>query len=171
MEQAACSLRDELQALKNPADRTTLWAGSAISGAIGVQAKDTGEQNSFARYLRDLSFLIDAVGKAKTSYPYVLFAQKKGTPSGPGKFGMALTKFIAHLEFTALAAGGDWSLDKNKKSGTLIDAIEKLRKFLPSNLLPAIGQHPCPTYQKILTDVRFEWNLGRFPWPKLDQKS
>ena len=61
-------------------------------------------------------------------------------------------------------------MDKNKKSGTLVDAIEKLRKFLPSNLLPAMGQHPYATYQKILTDARLEWDLGNFPWPELDQK-
>jgi hypothetical protein len=100
----------------------------------------------------------------------MLFAQKKGTPSGAGQSGMALTRFIAHLEFTALAAGGRWTLNKNDQSGTLVEAIENLRKFLPGNFLPPTGQHPCSTYQKILTDARSEWNLGRFPWPKLDQK-
>ena len=156
---AARSLRNKLQAFKRPTDRTTLWASSAIRAEIDI-----------APYLHDLSVLIEAIGKARTSFPYVQVAQKKGTPSGAGDGGMALTRFVAHLAFAALTAGGDWTLDKNKKSGTLVDAIEKLRKFLPSNLLPAMGQHPYATYQKILTDARLEWDLGNFPWPKLDQK-
>jgi hypothetical protein len=159
VEEAARSLKRELQLLKNPADRTTLWAGSAIGTEINV-----------APYLLDLSALIEAIRKAKTAYPYVLFAQERGTPSGPGESGMALTRFVAHLEFAALAGGGDWTLDKNSKSGTLMEGIEKLRKFLPRNFLPPADQHPSATYQRILTDARSEWNLGRFPWPKLDQK-
>jgi hypothetical protein len=180
VEQAARSLRKELQAFKNPADRTTRWAAKAISAELNETDKKPGEQEGeqatdivdpFTLRIRDLSSLIDAIDKAKTSKPYVLFAQEKGTPSGAGEAGMALTRFVAHLGFTALAAGGrGWTLNKNDQSGTLIDAIENLRKFLPSNFLPPMGQHPCSTYQKILTDARSEWNLGRFPWPKLDQK-
>jgi hypothetical protein len=159
VERAASSLRNELQALKMPKDRTTLWASYSIGSEIDI-----------APYLRDLSTLIEAVRKAKTSWIYPQFAQKKGTPSGAGKSGMALTRFIGHLAFTALAANGRWTLNKNDQSGTLIGGIENLRKFLPSEFLPPTGQHPCSTYQRILSDARSEWNLGQFPWPKLDQK-
>jgi hypothetical protein len=180
VEQAARSLRKELQALKNPADRTILWAAKAIGAELYEIDKKTGERESkqatdtvdpLTLRLRDISALIDAISKAKTSPPYVLFAQRKGIPSGAGESGMALTRFVAHLGFSALAAGGrGWTLNKNHQSGTLIEAIENLRKFLPGNFLPPAGQHPCSTYQKILTDVRYEWNLGHFPWPKMDQK-
>jgi hypothetical protein len=157
VEEAARFLRRKFQAFKNPADRTMLWA----SRAIGVE---------FDAYLRVFSSLIAAIAEAKTSYPYVQFAQEKGTPSGAGESGMALTRFVAHLEFAALAGEGRWTLNKNNRSGTLIKAMEGLRDFLPSNFLPPVDQHPYSTYRRILTDARSEWDLGHFPWPKLDQK-
>jgi hypothetical protein len=158
VERAARSLQNKLQALENPKDRTTLWAANMIGPKI------------IAPYLRDLSTLIDAMAEAKGCYPYVLVAKEKGTPSGAGESGMALTRFVAHLGFAALAAGGGWTLNKNEQSGTLVLAIEKLRDFLPSKFLPPSDQHPYSTYQRILTDARSEWNLGRFPWPEMDQK-
>jgi hypothetical protein len=179
VEQAARSLQNELHAVKNPADRTTLWAGRAISAELNRKGKTTRERESkqatdiddpFTPRLRDLSALIDAIGKAKNSWPYVRFAREKGAPSGAGESGMALTRFVAHLVFSALAAGGRWTLNKNEQSGTLLEAIEKLRKFLPPKFLPPTDQHPYSTYQKILTDARSEWKLGHFPWPKQDQK-
>ena len=83
---------------------------------------------------------------------------------------MALTRFVAHLEWAVLAAEGDWTLNKNDQSGTLIEAIEQLGEFLPIKFLPPKGQHPYSTYQKILTDARSEWKLDRFEWPFVDQK-
>jgi hypothetical protein len=61
---------------------------------------------------------------------------------------MALTRFVAHLGWAALAAEGDWTLNKNDQSGTLIEAIELLREFLPIKFLPPKGKHPYSTYQK-----------------------
>ena len=175
VETAACCLRDKLQAIKNPANRTSLWAGRAIRGELEREARETEDATHrlepFNPCLRDLTALIEAAGKAKTSSIYVDFAREKGAPSGTGKSGMALTRFVAHLTFAALAAGGGWTLDKNDESGTLIDAFEKLRRyFLPMNFLPPADQHPYSTYQKILTDARFEWNLGHFPWEEVDRK-
>ena len=136
-------------------DRTARWAREAI----GVR---------LASHLSELSALIEAIGEAKISgAPYTTFAQKKGAPAGAGGSGMALTRFVGHLGFAALAAEGRWTLNKNDQSGTLIDAIELLREFLPTKLLPPKGQHPYSTYQRILTDARFEWNLGHFEWPKV----
>jgi hypothetical protein len=177
VEQAARTLRQKLQALKNPMDRTTQFASAAIIAELFEQDSKTKERKgkqSLERLdpvgsrLRYLSSLIAAVGKAKTSWPYVGFARERGSPSGVGESGMALTRFIAHLAFTALAAGGDWTLNKNDKSGTLIEAIEILRDFLPNKFLPE--HHGYSTYQRILTDARSEWDSGRFPWPKLDHK-
>ena len=129
VEEAASCLRDELQAIANPADRTALWAARTISAELNTKPRETGEWeskgapdrlNPLAPYLRELSVLIDAIGKAKTStsQPYVIFAQKKGAPAGAGRSGMALTKFVGHLKFAALAAGGRWTLNKNDQSGT-----------------------------------------------------
>jgi hypothetical protein len=77
---------------------------------------------------------------------------------GAGKSGMALTRFVGHLGWAALAAEGDWTLNKNDQRGTLIEAIELLREFLPIKFLPPKGKHPYSTYQKILTDARSKWN-------------
>jgi hypothetical protein len=182
VEKAAHRLQQELQI--DPVDRISLWAGSAIRSAIrdelNTKSSETVECESeeardrlalpLAPYLRELSVLIEASKKAKTSSFYLSFAQKRGTPSGTGGSGVALTRFVGHLAFAALTAGGRWTLNKNDQSGTLIEAIEQLREFLPIKLLPPKGQHPSSTYQKILTDARYEWDLGHFPWPKMDQK-
>ena len=68
-----------------------------------------------------------------------------------------MNSFIKFIESGALAAGGGWTLNKNDESGTLIDALELLRAFLPDNFLPAEGKHPYSSYQKILTGARSEW--------------
>jgi hypothetical protein len=168
VEQSADRLLQQLQAIENPADRTTLWAARAIRAELNTKSSETGEW--VAPYLRELSTLIEAIKKAKTSPPYVGFAQERGKPSGTGASGMALTRFVAHLAFAALAARGHWTLNKNDQSGTLIEAMEKLRDFLPPKFLPPKDQHPYSTYQRILTDARSEWERGHFPWPKVDQK-
>ena len=121
-----------------------------------------------APYLHELSILMKASRRAKTNSFYLIFAQNKGTPSGTGGSGMALTRFVAHLAFAAMAAGGRWTLNKNNQTGTLIEAIDLLREFLPIKFLPPKGQHPYSTYQKILTDARYEWELGHFPYPRVD---
>jgi hypothetical protein len=171
VEEAARRLQQELQIVENPVDRISRWAGSAIRDGLN-ESKEARDKlaHPLAPYLRELWVLIAASKKAKTSSVYVGFAQKGGTPSGTGGSGVALTRFVGHLAFAALAAGGDWTLNKNDQSGTLIEAIELLREFLPIKFLPPKGQHPYSTYQKILTDARYEWDLGYFPWPKVDQK-
>jgi hypothetical protein len=186
VEEAARRLQQELQTVENPVDRISLWAGSAIRHELTgfayttplTKSSETGEceikeardklAHALAPYLRELSVLIEASTNAKTSSFYLVFAQKRGTPSGTGGSGMALTRFVAHLAFAALAALGHWTLNKNDQSGTLIEAIELLRKFLPIKFLPPKGQHPYSTYQKILTDARYQWELGHFPYPRVD---
>ena len=142
--------------------------GGLVSEALAMAANMDARRG--IRTVVKAGALIAAIAEAKTSYPYVQFAQEKGTPSGAGESGMALTRFVAHLEFAALAGEGRWTLNKNNRSGTLIKAMEGLRDFLPSNFLPPVDQHPYSTYQRILTDARSEWDLGHFPWPKLEQK-
>jgi hypothetical protein len=179
VEEAASFLRDELRAIVSPADRTTLWAARAIGAELnskfeataGEESKELSRRlNPFTPHLDEVLALIEATGRAKTPGPYVSFAQQKGAPAGTKESGMALARFVAHLEFAALAANGNWTLNKNDESGTLIEAMETLRGSLPDRFLPLRGQHPFSTYQKILTDARSEWNLGHFPWPKVDQK-
>ncbi len=182
VEEAAHELWQQLHTIRNPADRTTLWAGRAISAQLNIKSRETGEWerkdwsdrlNPLAPHVRELSALLEAIKKAKTTWPYADFAKEKGKPSGTSGSGMAVTRFIAHLEFAARAAGGHWTLSKNDQSGTLIDAIEQLRRFLPPKFLPATG-HPYSTYQRILTRARSEWKNSPFPTImlklKLDQK-
>jgi hypothetical protein len=179
VEEAASFLRDELRAIESPTDRTTLWAAWAIGAELNSKSEETATEeskelprrlNPFAPHLDEVLALIEATGRAKTSWPYVGFAQQKGAPSGTGGSGIALTRFVGHLAFAALAARGNWTLNKNEQSGTLIEAMEKLRDFLPPKFLPPKDQHPYSTYQRILTDARSEWERGHFPWPKVDQK-
>jgi len=85
-----------------------------------------------------LSGLADSIEKAKNSA--VIDLEKRGRPSGVGGRGEGLGRFITVLEYAALAAGGDWTLNKNDASGTLIDALELLRASLPNNFLPR--KHP-----------------------------
>jgi hypothetical protein len=182
VERAADDLWKQLQAIRSPKDRTTLWAGKAISAQLNIKSRETGEWeragwsdrlNPLALHLRELAVLLEAIRKAKTTWPYAEFAKKKGKPSGASGAGIAVTRFIAHLEFAARAAGGHWTLSKNDRRGTLIEAIERLREFLPPNLLPA-GGYPFSTYQRILTHARSEWKNSLFPTimlvPKQDQK-
>jgi hypothetical protein len=181
LERTASRLRDEIQAIENPAARTALWAGQAISAELNAKFIETGEWqtkkeadrlNPLTSYLRELSDLMDAIGKAKTSpsSPYFFFAPETGPPVGAGGSGMTLTRLVGHLAFAALAAGGDWTLNKNEQKGTLIEALEALRELLPDQALPTRSKHPYSTYQTILTDARAEWKRGHFPWPKMDQK-
>jgi hypothetical protein len=182
VERAADKLWQQLQAIRSPKDRTTLWAGKAISAQLNIKSRETGEWeraewpdrlDPLASHLRELMVLSEAIRKAKTTWPYAEFAKKKGKPSGVSGAGIVVTRLIAHLEFAARAAGGHWTLSKNDQRGTLIVAIEQLREFLPPKLLPKDG-HPFSTYQRILTRARSEWKNSPFPAimlrPTLDQK-
>jgi hypothetical protein len=146
VEGAANDLRVKLQAIQNPATRTSLWVGRAVRDELVSRAREIGAEKSEAEthplersnpFMQNLEALSEAARKAKASSLYVDFARKKGPPSGAGQSGIALTRFIAHLAFAALAGGGSWTLDKNGESGTLTDAIERLRHFLPCDFLPA----------------------------------
>jgi hypothetical protein len=172
VEEAASFLRDELRAIENPTDRTTLWAARAIGAELNSKSEATATEeskelrrrlNPFASHLDEVLTLIEATGGAKTSWPYVGFAQKKGAPAGTGESGMALTRFVAHLAFAALAAEGHWTLNKNDERGTLIEAMEALRGSLPDRFLPLRGRHPFSTYQKILTRRAIRMEFGSFP--------
>jgi hypothetical protein len=114
IEQAAFRLQQELDASLNPRDRTTLWAGRVIGFQLNIQSKATGEWETkpwpdrlkpLRRYLNEVSTLMEAAAKAKNS-SYLYYANIKGKPSGSAESGMAMTRFIAHLEFAARAAGG-----------------------------------------------------------------
>ena len=52
---------------------------------------------------------------------------------GPGSF----QRFTLYLLWDVKAAGGKLSLDKNAGTGTLIDALERLRTQLPPGFVPA----------------------------------
>jgi hypothetical protein len=58
-------------------------------------------------------------------------------------------KLVRDLLLGALAAGGELTFDKNFKKGTLIDALDILREYLPRGLVPNVLPG---TIQKIKTD-------------------
>jgi hypothetical protein len=77
--------------------------------------------------------LVSTIMSAKLVAARRLLATR-GRPKGAGNSGGALDNFIARLEFAARAAGGSWTLNKNGESGTLISALEVLKKYLPDSL-------------------------------------
>jgi hypothetical protein len=50
----------------------------------------------------------------------------------------ALQKLVRELSLAALAARGNFTIDKNFKKGSLIDALNALRKYLPARLVPIV---------------------------------
>jgi hypothetical protein len=61
----------------------------------------------------------------------------------------AFQKLVRDLLLAAFAAGGELTLDKNFKKGTLIEALGTLRDYLPTGLVPNVL--PPGTIQKIKT--------------------
>jgi hypothetical protein len=100
---------------------------------------------------------LEQASKMATHWADNFDIKSKGKPRGIKGCGTALMRFVAHLEFAARAGGGDWTLNKNAESGTLIDALELLRTNLPAGFLPQKGKHPYQSYQKIVSHARSEW--------------
>ena len=106
--EAASHLRDELQAIEKPADRTTLWARRVIIGGLLNTTSSEPEWvdtlNPLAPYLRDLSVLIDAIEKPKST-PYLYFAKKREHPRAPGNLAWRL------LDSSHILDGLRWLLE------------------------------------------------------------
>ncbi len=78
--------------------------------------------------------------------------KRAGVSGHPG-----VTRLIAYMEETALDLGQSWSLDKHSGQGTLIPALEILRRPLGNSFFPAEKDHPLSTYQNALTSARKLW--------------
>ncbi|HJY90261.1 MAG TPA: hypothetical protein VJ255_08280, partial [Candidatus Acidoferrum sp.] len=61
----------------------------------------------------------------------------------------ALQKLVRDLSLAALAAGGNFTINKNFKTGSLIEALDALRDYLPAGVVP--NELPG-TIQKFATD-------------------
>jgi len=136
-----------LDAIQNPQDRSASFLRRRLTNYL--------PQRSLASYIAELSRLAKSVENAKNSAVEELV--ERGRPPGVRGQGQRLGRFITFLEFGALAAGGGWTLNKNDECGTLIDALELLRPFVPDNFLPVEGKHPYSSYQRILTSARSRW--------------
>jgi hypothetical protein len=195
--QAALRIGELLSALEAPKNHTALWSGRALEfellRPIWNRRRDevtvdedeltadedelTADEDQLTVHLMEqplvslsarLSALAQAAEEAKYWADYYKLGQR-GRPRGVGKFGLAMVRFIAHIEFAAQAAGGGWTLNKNDERGTLIDALELLRAYLPANFIPAKGKHPFSSYQRILTDARVDWKKTSIPSHWLDR--
>jgi hypothetical protein len=81
-------------------------------------------------------------------------SDKEGAPSNRGRKPGSVNdevfqKLVRDLLLAALAAEGKLTIDKNFKKGSLIDALNILRKYLPTGLVP--NSLPFGTIQKIKT--------------------
>jgi hypothetical protein len=166
VKRAALLLRKLMDALQNPRDRTAILVGRVLTSELFTKSKTNGGwkkktwDEPLTSYVGHLSILAEAAENAKNS-PWVDELEERGRPSGVGGTGQALGKFISLLEYGASASGGRWTLNKNDERGTLIDALELLRAFLPDNFLPPKGKHPYSSYQAILTRARSDWKKNK----------
>jgi hypothetical protein len=159
---AALHLHKLLKALADPKDHTSSWVGTALGHSVNILVDPTLEGDALQRlqplrrFLLPLLVLAEASRKA-TRWADLFDVPRKGKPKGINRGRAAVTRFIAHLEISALAAGGSWTLNKNEEHGTLVDALEILRARLSHDFLPRRNEHPYQSYQKILSHVRSEW--------------
>jgi hypothetical protein len=86
---------------------------------------------------------------------------KPGRPVG-AKGNPALSHLAFMLQLAALSAGGKFTLDKNTREGSLINALHLIRRHLMvKERLPAPGRHPVFAYQEALRMARVAWAAGQ----------
>ena len=162
---AALLLERQLAELQNSGgDPVTSLAKEALSDVLEISnSLDTASgESELAEFRAIVGLLVSEIRLAKHFAAHWVSATR-GRPKGAGQSGVAMNKLIARLEFAARAAGGSWTLNKNEESGTLISALEVLRKYLPDRFVPAPKKHPYSSYQRVLTRARSEWNSSRLP--------
>jgi hypothetical protein len=162
VEQAARLLQQQLETILNPEDQVTLLAQKSLCDILNtLKKRDESDESPLTSFLYHASFLMSAIKIAKHFAPSWVSA-KNGRPRGAGGSGVAMNRFIRRLEFAARAAGGKWTLNKNEERGTLIDALEALREYLPGDFLPTSDKHPYSSYERILSSARSDWNNSQF---------
>jgi hypothetical protein len=109
--------------------------------------------------LRQTVFQLDVLFRLLTGKPRPhqgSLPRKCGNRPGgrrPGSSkGSLLENFVSELLISTITAGGKLSFEKNTCGGTLPDAIEMLRPYLPEGVVPNVL--PSPTLQKIKADVK-----------------
>jgi hypothetical protein len=163
VKRTAQRLEELLNALVDPKDHTSLWAGEALKTKLSYPLKRRNKplmfdkREIFGQILGPLAVLVAEAAQAATDYPHAYGIEQKGRPRGVKGCGASLTRFIAHLEFAARASGGAWTLNKNDERGTLIEALKILTPMLPDEFLPPKESYPYSSYQRILTDARLAW--------------
>jgi hypothetical protein len=111
------------------------------------------ERSFIVEWCRDLpsaarafSYLFSvAIGRPTGSVPST---QKRGRREGTVS-DKTFQDFVWDLLLAASVAGGDFTLDKNFKKGSLIDALDILRPYLPKGVMPNVL--PLGTIQRIKT--------------------
>jgi hypothetical protein len=83
------------------------------------------------------------LGRARSSFKP---GRRKGTVNDP-----TFHNFVASLLIAASAFGGFFTLDKNFKKGTLLEALDALRPYLPRGVIPYNLEPHLATLQRIKT--------------------
>jgi len=154
MRQAALLLERQIESIMNPEDHVTLLVQNSLFGIHDALGRGESAE-SYLTHLKTLASMLGPRIAIAKHYASKFVSVKKGRPRGAGGSGIAMDRFIARLEFVARAAGGGWTLSKNDESGTLVDALDILRGYLPVNFVPA--KHPYSTYQSVLNRARHDW--------------
>jgi hypothetical protein len=142
------TLEDQLDAIVNPKDELSSMIQKSLIEILTIESRDqTAELKSLYQSVSSLIALI----------PLAQFIAPRFAPARRGRpKEIAMRRFIARLEFAARAAGGHWTLNKTDQRGSVVEALQKLRDFLPADFLPI--RHPYSSYQKALTKARLDWN-------------
>ena len=130
----AVRMLQEAQLEFDDADRALIWR------ILETKPMEFDEQ--FERLPQTTSQLVNIFNSAigTTNCP-----DKGGPPRKRGRkkgsvsvYNRGLQKLVHELSLAALAAGGSLTFDKNFKKGSMIDALDALRKYLPAGVVPNV---------------------------------
>jgi hypothetical protein len=156
LKRRAALLAQEIDSLLHTQDPATLLAEEALSKVLDkMDRHERSGLYALSEFQAIASILVTSVELTKfVASPSLA---ERGRPVGATGSGMGRDHFIMRLYFVTRAAGGKLTLDKNARKGTLVDALEILRDYLPRSFVRR-SVHPYSSYQRVLTRARSEWH-------------
>lgn len=143
LNEAVCSLTKEDREWVRRVSTSHPWLSEepwlrVAKGAHDLAELEIDELNRSVHLLEVL--FKTSISKSPTFGPgMAVLSEKKGRKRGPGAH-LHLQNFVRSFLICVSKAGGTLTLDKNKntKKGTLVEALEMLRPYLPEGLIPKV---------------------------------